>query len=382
MDRSEARRVLIGAGIVLGLGALAAANVPLLMWAVAVGLLGAAGLVWERLPWRGVEVSARFRPARVFVGEPVAVHVRIENAKRFPLPLVRLTVRLPAGLLPVGERGSFRGHYRRLSVGGRSEVRLELPIRVLYRGEYRLDGIEVEIADPFDLMPVRREILPEQDLLVFPEPRINVPVPVLRRLPFGSPAPAARMFEDRERFAGVRPYEPGDPLNRIHWKLTAHAGGLQTKLFEPTRSAHVLFALDLAAGEPFWDSIFPGISEDVIGWASSLARRAFGAGWRVGLVANTHYRRGRGLLWVPPSAARGHEAALFAALARMPGDPTADLAPVLRERGRHLAGDASVVVLSARPGPSLRQEIAALRRRGTEVVHASPLQASPAGADA
>src|SRR2546428_13548638 len=97
-----------------------------------------------------------------------------------------------------------------------------------------------------------------------PEPRIAIPATVRRRLPFGAPAPAQRMFEDRERFAGVRLYEPGEPLNRVHWKLSAHAGKLQIKLFEPTRTARAQLALDLATGEPFWVSLYPVIAERTI----------------------------------------------------------------------------------------------------------------------
>jgi uncharacterized protein (DUF58 family) len=364
--------------IVLGLAALAGGNIPLLLWSAGVAGLAVAALMWERVAWRGVELTARFRPTRAFVGEPIRIEVRLKNEKRFPLPLVRLTVRLPPGVLPGEGPAAFRGHYRRLSLAGRSETLLDLPVTVARRGEYRLEAIDLEITDPFDLLPVRKEIPGEADLLVMPELRIQVPVAILRRLPFGAPSPAARMFEERERFAGVRPYEAGDPLNRIHWKLSAHAGKIQTKLFEPTRSGDVLLMLDLAAGEPFWDNIFPAIAEDAIAWASFLAHRAFSAGWRVGLVANTHLRRGRGPLRVPPSSAKGHEAALFAALARMPDEPTADLGPVLREMARRTGRDSSVVVISARPGPGLRQEITALRRRGSEVVVASPLDARAA----
>src|SRR5439155_1344974 len=211
---------------------------------------------------------------------------------------------------------------------------------------------------------------------------IRVPVEVLRRLPFGVPTRAAQMFEERERFAGVRPYEPGDPLNRIHWRLTAHAGELQTKLFEPTRSADVLLALDLAMGEPFWDAVFPEIAEDTIGWATFLARRAISLGWRVGLVANTHARRGRGPLRVPASAVKGHEGVLFAALARMPNEPTSDLAPVLRELGKPLTRGTVAVVLTPRPGRRLQAEIAGLRHRGVQVAQLSPVEARLAKAGA
>lgn len=368
--------------ILLGAVALAGGFHAILLWSAAVGGLAGAATAWARSGWTGVTLSAGFEPSRVFAGEPVGVRVRITNEKRLPIPLARVFVRLPPGLMPARDSGpaTARGFHRRLFLPARSESLLELPIEAKARGEYWLESVIVELSDPFDLVPLRRETVPEAPLLVMPEPRIRVPARVRQRLPFGTPAPSARLFEDRERFAGVRPYEPGDPLNRVHWKLTAHAGGLQTKLFEPTRTADALLAVDLAAGEPFWDSIFPEAAENAIGWASFLVRQAIGAGWRIGLVANTHLRRGRGPLRVPPASAKGHEAALFAALARMPNQPTSDLGPVLREAGRGLGRGTSVVVISMRPGPLLRHEVEVLRRRGSSVVGLSPLEALLEGA--
>jgi uncharacterized protein (DUF58 family) len=365
---------------VLGLVAIVLGDIPLLLWTLALGgIAGAVGL-WTRVCWRKVEVTAEFSPRRAFAGERVVLTVRIANGKRLALPIVTVKVWLPRGLRPGEPGGAFghtiRGFERHLSLPGRSETVLELPVQVRRRGEFWLDRVAIELSDPFWLGPVEREVQPEAAVLVMPEPRIGIPMEIRRRLPFGTPARAARMFEARERFAGVRPYEPGDPLNRIHWKLTGHAAGLQVKLFEPTRSADVLLVLDLAVGEPFWDAIYPEIAEDTIGWASYLARQAMAAGWRVGLVANTHLTRGRGPLRVPPSARPGHEAALFAALAKMPNEATSDLAPVLREAGRGLGRDSTAVVLSPRPGPWLNEEMTVLRRKGAEVLQLSPLEAA------
>jgi uncharacterized protein (DUF58 family) len=349
----------------------------LLLWGGAVAALAAAALIWSRLAWRGVTLSARFHPLRVFAGQPLHLSVKVSNTKRLPVPIVRMAVWLPAGLHAGDDErhGTIRGFQRRFFLAGRSEVSFEFPIRTRRRGEYWLERIGIELSDVFDLAPVGREFRPEAATMVLPEPRVAVPIAVRRRLPFGAPSSAARIFEQRERFGGVRPYEPGDPLNRIHWKLTGHTGKLQTKVFEPTRSAEVLFVLDLAAGEPFWDSVFPKIAEQTISWASFLGRQAVDAGWRVGLVTNSHFRRGRGPIRLPPAAVTGHEAALFAALARMPNEPTSDLAPVLREAGRRLGRESSAVVISPRPGTALRHEMAMLRRRGIEVVHVSPLEA-------
>lgn len=359
-----------------------AGNVPLVIWAVALMAIATGTMAWARTAWGGVDVSASFRPPRVFAGERVTLRLRITNRKRLPIPIARVTAWLPPGVFP--ERGwrtgTVRGFRLRLYLAGRSETVLDLPVRARRRGEHWLERVQLVLSDPFDLAPLKRDLAPDADLLVMPEPSIGVPMRVRRKLPFGTPTLAARMFEQRERFAGVRPYEPGDPMNRIHWKLTGHAGGLHTKLFEPTRSSDVLLALDLATGEPFWDSIYPEIAEDAIGWATFLARQAIEAGWRVGLVANTHLSRGRGPLRVPASAAKGREPALFAALARMSNEATSDLAPIVREVGRRLGREATAVVISPRPGPWLQHEMTVLRRRGAEVIHLSPLEAALSGA--
>jgi uncharacterized protein (DUF58 family) len=212
----------------------------------------------------------------------------------------------------------------------------------------------------------------ERPLLVMPEPQSGVPLQVVRRLPFGTPAAAARLFEDREHFAGVRDYEPGDPMHHVHWRVSAHAGKLQTRRYEPTRSAEVLFAIDLSDGEPFWHAVDPSTAEETIGWASYLARQAIRSGWRTGMVANTHLRKGRGPLRVPTAASAGAESALFVALARMPNQPTNDLAPILREIGRRLVRRTTVIVVSPRPGPWLVHEMEVLRRRGSNVIHVRP----------
>ncbi|HCO04359.1 MAG TPA: hypothetical protein DIT48_13540 [Actinobacteria bacterium] len=361
---------------------MASGKLTLLLWAGGVSAMAGAATLWARFAWHRLTITAEFDPPRVFASEPVILRVRVVNDKPLPLPVVRLGIWLPPGLFP-GETngpGTIRGFHRQLSLGARSEVILELPVLVRRRGEYWLERISAEVSDPFDLSPMQRDVKPDADLLVMPEPRIQLPVEIIRKLPFGQPARASRMFDERERFAGVRPYEPGDPLNRIHWKLTGHAGGLQVKLFEPTRSADVLFALDLSVGEPFWNAIYPDIAEDTIGWASFLARQAVDNGWRIGMVANTHLSRGRGPLRVPPSSRKGHEGALFAALARMPNEPTADLCAVLREAGRRVAKDTAIVVISPRAGGRLRHEMMALRRRGMSVFELSPLKAVLEGA--
>ena len=377
MDTPERRQIALYVAGIVGVFAVAWGQAVVLLWAAAIGGLAVAGTFWSRAALGGVVVESEFEPPRAFVGEDVTLRVKISNTKRMPLPIVRLLVRYPPGLLPedTPDPTALRGHKRRLSLGGRSEVELRLPVVAPTRGEFWLESVDVEVSDPFDLAPVRLEAAPERPLLVMPAPRTGIPLRIVRRLPFGAPAPAVRLFEDREHFAGVRDYEPGDPMHHVHWRVSAHAGRLQTKRFEPTRSAEVLFAVDVSHGEPFWHAVDRVTAEEAIAWTSYLARQAIHAGWRTGLVANTHLRRGAGPLRVPASISTRNESVLFTALARMPNQPTSDLGPVLRELGRRLVRRTTVIVVSPRPGPSLLHEMEVLRLRGCDVLHLSPLEA-------
>jgi uncharacterized protein (DUF58 family) len=351
---------------------LAGGSFLVLTWAAAVGLLALAGRWWARIAWSDVEVDVALEPARAFVGEDVIVRVTVRNAKRVPIPIVRLVLTPPMGLATADAGAQLAAPHLRTSVGGRAEVTVAFNLIAPRRGEYWFEPLQVDLADPLDLTPMRRSVPMMRPLVVMPESVGGVPMHVRRRLPFGAPAPAARLFEDREHFAGVRGYEPGDPMHHVHWRLSGHMGSLQTMRFDPARSAEVLFALDVARGEPFWLSVDEASAEQAIGWASFAVRQALTAGWRVGLVANTHFHAGAGALRISSAVSARREAVLFTALARMPNQPTHDLASVLREVGRRMVRRTTVLVLSSDPGPALRHEMERLRRRGADVIHLAP----------
>ena len=189
------------------------------------------------------------------------------------------------------------------------------------------------------------------------------------------PRPSVRLFEDREHFAGVRDYEPGDPMHHVHWRLSAHAGELQTKTYEPTRSAEVLFALDLSNGEPFWHGPTRHRGgDDRHGRRTSRARRSTPGGGR-GWSRTRTFAAGAARCACAP---RTRPATRPCCSRRSPGcrtSPRATSAPVLREVGRRLVRRTTVIVVSPSPGAALSHEMEVLRRRGCDVIHLSPLEA-------
>jgi len=72
-------------------------------------------------------------------------------------------------------------------------------------------------------------------LLVYPRIIPLTGYDLTSRRPIGDVLLMHRLFEDPTRISGVRPYELGDPLNRVHWRATARTGVLHSKVHEPSR---------------------------------------------------------------------------------------------------------------------------------------------------
>jgi uncharacterized protein (DUF58 family) len=93
------------------------------------------------------------------------------------------------------------------------------------------------------------------------------------------------LYEDPTRIAGVREYQVGDPLNRIHWRATARTGALHSKIYEPSTVAGATVLLDFHR-DGFDPNHEPVRSELAITTAASVANALYQMGQQVGLVTN------------------------------------------------------------------------------------------------
>jgi uncharacterized protein (DUF58 family) len=89
------------------------------------------------------------------------------------------------------------------------------------------------------------------------------------------------------RVAGVREYVLGDDPRRIHWKATARAGELRSKIYEPSSQYRLLILLDINTYPEPWMGLDPEIQELTIATAASIGMWALDEGYTVGLLANS-----------------------------------------------------------------------------------------------
>jgi uncharacterized repeat protein (TIGR01451 family) len=221
------------------------------------------------------------------IGDTVAVVVSVENGGPVPVVWMLLEDLLPRQALifkppHLGVHGN-RMQLTMLKKGGKSNLLYQLDCN--RRGYYQLGPLVLETGDLFGLHRRYRVLTEPHFLLVYPEVVPLEGFEVASRRPIGEVRMSHRLFEDPTRIAGVRPYLPGDPLNRVHWKATARTGELHSKIYEPSTVAGATIVLDFhrdaydAKHEPYR-------SELAITAAASMANAVYQLGQQVGLVTN------------------------------------------------------------------------------------------------
>ncbi len=221
------------------------------------------------------------------VGDKIPVTVTVHNTGSLPVPWVLLEDMLPKQAVQTrNPRLKVKGkriQIRMIRAG--QETKLEYTLRCKFRGYYQIGPVVMESGDVFGLHRRYRVDAEPEYLLVYPKVVPLQGYDLASRRPIGDVRLIHRLYEDPTRIAGVRPYETGDPLNRVHWRATAATGMLHSKIYEPSTLAGATLVLDFhkssypQRGEPFR-------SELAVTTAASLANAVYEMGQQVGLISN------------------------------------------------------------------------------------------------
>jgi uncharacterized protein (DUF58 family) len=361
-----------------------------------IGLLMIAVLllidIWATWCLVNLRYTRRLSEKRVLFGEQVTLSLSLENAKLLPLPWVEVEDLLPLKLLFRGRRPPIKVQ-RGLPVleslfSPRWYERITRSYRVycLARGVHSFGPARLRSGDLFGFL-IREVQLAERDyLLVYPPvvPITQFGLPARR--PFGDEPAPKRLLEDPARIAGTRDYRYGDELRRVHWKASARAMQLQSKVYESSTTYTLALFLNV---QPLLDthdfSLRPELHELAVCAAASIADWALNEGYAVGLYANTMLympeRRGdleepaereggllRRLLRLPPASEERQRQRIMEMLARLQafyyGVSIEEV--MLAERTRLPMGT-TVVLITARMSEAMQQALLRLRRSGHAV---------------
>ena len=209
-------------------------NLLYLLTALLLGYMLASGVAGRR-NIMGARAALEL-PDEIYAGIPFEASIRVENPRSAPLHMIEVTVRLEEGegVAPRAFFGVVPPH----GAASRGVV-LTLP----RRGTVRV-ALEVSSVFPFDFFTRFAWDRNWTTALTFPTPAPDASVVAVGEAEEEGAASVGSSRSDASDAAGVRPYQTGDPVSRVHWKITARTGKLSTRLLEGEAPVGLLIDLD------------------------------------------------------------------------------------------------------------------------------------------
>jgi uncharacterized protein (DUF58 family) len=327
---------------------------PFLFYLLYLSILIVGGsYVLVRLGLSDLEAGYAVSQLHGHVGDRMRVTYTLRNGSRWPK--LWLEVHNPT-TMPGGLPG------RAISLGGRSERSWLIRAPLTRRGHFRIEPLHIRTGDPFGFFEASATVGQGVSVVVYP--RLE-PLPMWR-LPSasleGSHASPERTLQTTPLATTVRPYAPGDSMNRIHWRSTARHGEIQVKEFDLEQTADAWIILDLqravqtGRGEE-------STTEAAIRAAASIADKALTENRAVGMTVNA----GRTAYLPADRGGRQHQK-VMQLLAAVEADSTAPLVETLIGSVGRLRRGMTAVIITASLDPSWVRPLAALRTRGVSCV--------------
>jgi uncharacterized protein (DUF58 family) len=354
-------------GVVLLVAAFST-GLPFLFYLLYLGILVLGGsYVLTRLGLSDLEAGYAVSQLHAHVGEQMRITYTLRNAGRLPKPW--LEVHNPTSL-PGGLPG------RALSLPSRGERSWLVRTPLTRRGHYRVEPLQIRTGDPFGFFESSATVGQGVTIVVYPRvdalPFWRLPAADLE----GAHTSPERTLQTTPLINSIRPWAPGDSMNRIHWKTTARFGEIQVKEFDLEQTADAWIFLDLdrevQTGEGDESTV-----ESAIRVAASVADKAIVENRAVGLTINAH----RTAVLPADRGSRQH-LKIMQLLAAVDGDGTTSFSEALVQGlGRVRRGMTAVVVTSSLERDWIRP-LATLRGRGVGCIVAlidAPAYAREAG---
>lgn len=318
-------------------------------------LLGALilGSRWyARRGLRGVRAGYHVLNPRAQVGEVLQAVYRVDNQTKWTKPWVELwndsnlPATLPGRVIGVRPEGSRQWLAK---------------VTLTRRGSFRLGPLKVRTGDPFGLFTTEMTVGQPTSVVVFPK---VVPLPSWRlpASPVDGSTPTRRRFEAASPLiTGIRPYNHGDAINKIHWLSSVRHNELQVKEFDLEQTADLWLLLDLerAAHAGVGDA---ASVETAVTAAASIGLQTLSANRAVGMTASA-----RRIHVLTPDRGQRVEQKILHLLANVQADGAHPLAEVILATMLQLRRGMTLCLITGSTDREWVRALATLRRRGVGV---------------
>ena len=352
-------------GIAVALLGVVAGSAPIVFIGAAIVAIRFVAERWPRRVLEGLQYERIVSPNKTVVGEAVDMRMSLWNRTRLPIAWASAEDKLAEPL-------SLDGRTKPVVAGPmRPYERVTRRLRVVptRRGVHEIGPVRFGVAEHFASHYPEIE-RPEVPATIVARPLM---APVVGGGPAASPLAQVRaarsLYTDPTLFAGVRPFQSGDPLRSIHWRASARQGALQAKRYEPALGRQQILVFDVQTVEgPYWMLGYDeDLFEDLCVAAVSLARDLITQGAACGFAAAGFSGTTQRLIYLPPRADRSQIERIADVLARMTSESSMPLTDLLAWLPQRAARGTTLAILSGRRPQSSAATARRLQRSGFPV---------------
>jgi uncharacterized protein (DUF58 family) len=344
-------RSFLAAAVAAGVSAFVLGERDLLRVAILLAALPLAAAAYVGQTRYRLSCSRTVEPARVPVGIPARVMLRLSNLSRLPTGTLLLEDRLPYAL---GSRP--RLVLERL--GGQRASTVAYTVRAEVRGKYEVGPLVVRLTDPFGLCELTRSFSTVTHLTVVPQVSALPNVRLAGEFVGSGDSRARSVAVHGDDDIATREYRHGDDLRRVHWRSTAKMGELMVRREEQPWESEATVLLDTRRighrGEGPTASF-----EWAVSAAASIATHLRHGGYRIRLVT------GNGVDL--DSTERDGDGVILDALAEAALDLHAGI-PDLVERTRRRSNGGLIIAVLGGLATAEAESLLALRASGTTCI--------------
>ena len=315
--------------------------------------------LWTRRTVHHLRVQRRFTD-HAFCGEQVMVDMTVHNVGWLPIPWLEVHESLPVEL-------SVPPFYQEVvSLGPRERGHFQYTLHCHRRGYYPIGPLKMETGDLLGIVRQSQAQVAPEHLIVYPQ---VVPLQQLG-LPTRSPQVALparwHLFEDPARVMGVRDYQRGDSIRRIHWTATASTGRLLVKQYQPAIARETLICLNLDEAGYERRQRYTATELAIVVAASIANHIIVREGLPTGLITEAWdpLSEDQSQFLLPPRSDRAHLMSLLEVLARVQVASGSSFVDLLRRESVKLSWGTTLSVITGRESEELFDTLAYLRRAG------------------
>jgi uncharacterized protein (DUF58 family) len=344
--------------------------------AVLLGLILMVGYIWATFSLRGIRFIRKSRYTRFECGEVFEEEYEVCNDSY----LSKLWIQVEDGSdLPSKPAGRTISHIR-----AHSSLYFQSLMILSKRGEFALGPTILQSGDPFGFFHRTRTIDPTSSILVLPltfslerdwNPKGDLS---------GGKAHREKKSLSSLNATAVRDYQPGDALNKIHWKTSVRAQKWMVKEFEQEPLANIWLILDCDASGYFSyesktesDLLLPRdirhyqakqiLPRDNFEYAVSAAASLIGyftsINREVGLLVS-----GEKLVSIFPEKGSRQRSILLEALTFIKAVPHAPLSTVIQSQSARINKGSAVIVITSLMEDELANSLSLLRQKGVNIL--------------